>query len=240
MSYRHLLKYFLFLVVVITFVILYFKVRIFLTVRISKQLISKAVSYKNESSDLHKTLLVLGDSTAVGVGANQTSESIPALIAEKMQVTYTENYAVSGSVVSSLPSQIEQAKLDHYDIIFIQIGANNIVARDDAKQIGVELEEILWKLKKRGEKIIFTTAGDVGGAPAIPYPIHYYYKNLSLSYHKEFEALAKKLAITYVNLYDDPRNDPFKQNSQEYFAKDGFHPSTLGYAYWFSKIERKL
>lgn len=234
------MKQFVFLIIFVVVVILYFYLQIVYARHLTDVIKEHTVIYKNESGDTKKTLLVLGDSTAVGLGAATTSDSIPALVAKKINATYTENYAISGSVVDSLPSQIRHMKRDHYNLIFIQIGANDIAGRHDVLEVSNTLEKRLFELSKKADHVVFLTAGNMGGVPAIPFFLHPYYKNLTLKYHSYFQNIADKLHVTYVNLYEDPSIDPFVTDSEHYFAKDGFHPSSLGYAHWFKKIEPKL
>ena len=151
---------------------LYFFLQILYAKHLTELLKAHTVPYSNESDDTKKTLLVIGDSTAVGIGASTTTDSIPSLVAKKISATYTENYAISGSVVSSLASQIKNAKRAHYSLILVQIGANDIVARHDVIQITNDLKKILIELSKRGDRIVVVTAGNIGGAPAIPFLLH--------------------------------------------------------------------
>lgn len=199
-----------------------------------------AVPFSLPSNDYTRTLLVLGDSTAVGVGASTSSDSLPAKIASYYTSTYVENHAVSGALVSDLNSQLQLLTRDHYDTVLLQIGANDIVRFHGIEMIEKELEPVLITLNKKTSKVIFITAGNVGGAPLIPPPLRPFYTRLNLIYHTHFEALAKKYTITYINLYQDPSLDPFVQDPKKYFAADSFHPSSLGYAVWFEIMKKEL
>lgn len=218
--------------------VLFTQVRYYLN--ISKGLIKNTTKYSNESADTTKTLLVLGDSTAYGVGASKSTDSLPALVASSTRATYTENYSVSGAKIEDVASQMAEIKKDHYDLILLQIGANNITARDDADEESKKLEEVIRELQKLSTHVVFLTAGNVGGAPAIPAPFRSYYRNLTRTYHEKFQALGDSLGVTYVNLYDEPSVDPFVLHPEIYFAKDMFHPSSDGYKIWFSKVEKYL
>ena len=96
------------------------------TTAISMQLIGKTTPFQLVTANAEFPVLVLGDSTAVGVGANQMSESLPALFAQHVRATQVENYASSGTTVRELSSQIAHAKRSHYQYILVQIGANDV------------------------------------------------------------------------------------------------------------------
>ena len=234
------MKYLIIFTIIILLVVLYYGGKVIYTKHISGKLISKTTLYKNESGDYTKTLLVLGDSTAVGVGATDKNDSVPALVASKIGATYTENYAVSGAEVGQLDDQIKHIKRDRYDMILVQIGANDILARNDVLVVSIDLERVLTDLKSKTNKLVFLTAGNMGDPEVIPFFLKSYYTNLTLSYHSSFEKIAEKLGITYVNLYEDASIDPFTLDPDTYYASDKFHPSSAGYAHWFKKVVGRL
>lgn len=208
-------------------------------INISKDLIQKTVKYENLTDDKGKTLLILGDSTAVGVGVNKREDSIPALLSDKLKVTYTENKSVSGAKVSDLKDQMQNIKLKNYDYVLIQIGGNDVVARKDVDKVGKELGEVVQTLPK-GAKVIVQMCGDVGVATLLPWFVRGYYTSLSLKYHTVFEKITKENGAVYINLYEDPKTDPFLKLPEIYLATDGFHPSSAGYKLWFSKLEKVI
>ena len=161
--------------------------------------IKDTVKFSNESTNTTKTLLVLGDSTAYGVGAKEAKDSLPALVAMTVGATYTENHGVSGATIEDLPMQMKEIKKEKYDLILLQIGANNITARDNVDTEAEKIGEIIKELQKRSKNVIFLTAGNVGGAPAIPYFFRPYFTKLTLTYHEKFQALGDELGVTYIN-----------------------------------------
>ncbi len=225
---------------IVTVLIVYWITFGYYKITISGKLVRSAVPFSLPSNDYTKTLLVLGDSTAVGVGADNASDSLPAKMASYLSATYVENHAVSGALVSDLTSQLQLLTKDHYDIVLLQIGANDIVRFHGIEMIEKELEPLLITLHKKASKVIFITAGNVGGAPLIPPPLRPFYTRLNLIYHTDFESLVKKHSITYINLYQDPTVDPFVRDPKKYFAADSFHPSTHGYAVWFEIMKKEL
>lgn len=220
--------------------IIYWLAFAYYKIHVSGKLVRNAVPFSVVGNNYTKTLLVLGDSTAVGVGASNSSDSIPAKISSYLGATYVENHAVSGSLVRDLSSQIKLLTRDHYNIILLQIGANDIIRFHTIETIEKELDSILFVLTQKSKKVIFISAGNVGGAPLIPPPLRPFYTRLNLLYHTNFEALAKKHGVTYINMYQDPSVDPFIKDPRRHFAEDSFHPSSLGYDIWFTTIQKRL
>ena len=234
------LKNILYLILLVLIIYISYEfIRIRKSIQISHTLIDKTVIFDKVSPDLNITLLVLGDSTAVGVGAGNKLDSIPALMANYINATYVENYAVSGAKVQDLKEQIKKAKLSKYNYILLQIGANDIVARNDVKKVSQDLQQIYNTLPESNQ-VIHICCGNIGTATIIPTIARNYYTHKTLEYHKEFENIDNGNKVTYINLYQPPEVDVFRREPDIYLAEDGFHPSSVGYKYWFAKMQAKI
>jgi len=224
--------------VVLLFV--YWGVIFYHKVQVGVALAGRAVAFNNVSQDYRKTLLVLGDSVAVGVGAAGPAETVAGLLASDMRATYTENGAVSGAQVSDLASQIEQLKLEHYNTILIQIGGNDIMRFHSEAAVAAELATILDALSKRADRVLLMSMGDVGTATIFPPILKPFYTRLSLAYHTAFGAIAKEHGVTYINLYTPREQDPFVKSPTTYFAADGLHLTSAGYALWYKRLQETI
>ena len=213
---------------------------IYYKISVSKDIVARTSPFTIPGEDYTNTLLVLGDSTAVGVGASIPSDSIAGQLAAYTKATYVENYAVSGSVVADLQQQINLTTRKKYDRILVQIGANDMVAFHTPEKVAEELKNILVPLSEKTTHLIFISAGNLGGAPLIPFFLRPLYTKLNLRYHEEFESIGKLNGITYINMYTPPQEDPFILDPKNYFVEDDFHPSSLGYKAWFIRIQEKL
>lgn len=196
-------------------------------------LVRTTVPFQREGDGI--SLLVLGDSTAVGVGAGKPEESVPGLFASEINAKFVENYAVSGAIVSDIESQMSRALRPAYDYVLIQIGANDIIRFRSATESAEALSVALKKLPA-SQKLIVLTAGNVGGAPLFPFFLRQHYRTASQTYDAAFRAVVEKNKGIFITLYDDPTVDPFLLESNRYFAADGLHPTSAGYAIWFEKL----
>lgn len=220
-------------------VIAYWGANTFFKARISKALMEHEEPFKNETTDYRKTLLVLGDSTGVGVGADSPEDSIAGRLASYIGATYVENYAVSGTMTDELSFQMQKAKLPKYDYILLQIGGNDILAFHSAKKTAAKLSAAIAKLPPHGE-LILMSAGNIGGATLFPPPLRPFHTMVNLAMHKEFKRVAHGWHALYVDLYEPFWKDPFLQNPYRYLSRDGLHPSTYGYGLWFEKVKTAL
>ena len=227
------------LAVLLVLYVAYSGVKLYLTVQVSKKLVHNAVPYQNITVDTSKPFLILGDSTAVGVGASEPDYTLGGRVAHAIGTTYAENHAVSGAVVADLPGQIYQAKLPHYHLILIQIGANDIIQFHNAAKTATQLQSIL-KTLPQADKVIIISAGDVGGATLFPIFIRPFHTWGNNAFNTAFTAATTAAGATYVNLTQDSSTKIISANPKKYLAADGLHPSDAGYALWFQAIQNEL
>ncbi|OGC88451.1 hypothetical protein A2419_01775 [Candidatus Adlerbacteria bacterium RIFOXYC1_FULL_48_26] len=205
--------------------------------QISRALIANTTPYTQLSNNYSKTLLVLGDSTGVGVGAMRPEDSVAGRLAASVGASYVENRAVSGAVVADIAEQFASATLTKYDIILIQVGGNDIVRFHNPKAMAEKLSPSIHKAVAHSGKTILMSAGNVGATTNFPEPMRPFYTKLTLKFHDAFSAMADKEGAVYVNLYESPKSDPFRADPDTYLAIDGFHPSSEGYGLWFERLE---
>lgn len=198
-----------------------------------KEAVRVTTAYQNTDPALTKSMLVLGDSTAVGVGALAPELSTAGRLSKALQLQ-VENHAKSGAMVEDMKSQFDKASKSRYDIILLQVGANNVVYFRSLKDAAVSLEALLPELKKKSEMVVLLTAGDIGKAPLWPFPMRYLYTSRTQSLRDAFMEAAKKHEVRYLDLYSLP--DPFLTDVPRYYAKDKLHLSGEGYAVWSEYI----
>ncbi len=217
---------------------MYYGARFMSAMQRSKVLIQKAMPYTLDSG-AGFSMLVLGDSTAAGIGADKPEDTVPGRIADELNATHVENYAVSGAVVDDLVLQITEARQTSYDFILVQIGGNDITRLHPAVQTAQTLTFILKTLPP-AKQVLVVSAGDVGAATIIPPFFRPIFTKLNLAYHAEFAKDLGAEGITYVNLHEAPDNELFTTHPEIYLAVDGFHPSGAGYGLWFNAIKPHL
>ncbi len=226
-------------VTVLLAVFAYWFANTYFKAKISQELMADAKAYEKLGDDRSKTLLVLGDSTGVGVGADKPEDTLAGRLAAYMGATYVENYSVIGAAVADLPPQIAKATLARYDLILIQIGGNDILSFGDATDASEQLAEIMKTLPENG-RVVLMTAGNVGGAKLFPPFVRPFHTAANLRFHKEFAKVAEAYGAVYVNLYEPFWKDPFLRDPGRYLSRDGLHPSTYGYGLWFDKVKAAL
>jgi lysophospholipase L1-like esterase len=232
-------KILLIIILLVLLASLWFAYAFYTRVQISKQVVRVAVPYSRPSTDTRVSLLVLGDSTGVGVGASKPEDTVAGRLASRIDATVVENYAVSGAVVTDLLTQIKQAKLDEYSVILVQIGGNDIIRFHDSGTVGMHLAKALRSLPP-AHSVFLMSAGNVGATTLFPFFIRPFHTSLTMKYHRVFERVASAADVEYINLYTPPVTDVFVTDPKKYFSADGLHPSSDGYGVWFEKLNAVL
>jgi lysophospholipase L1-like esterase len=199
----------------------------------TKILIANTVPYESNAGPY--SMLVIGDSTAVGVGAASSESSLPALFGNYVHAS-VENHAVSGAVTVNMEGQLHQALRSHYDIILIQVGANDVVGLGSIAAANDQLETLLTDAQEYSKNIVLVTAGRVGDAPIFPILIKPYLNSRAAELRTVFAISAASAGAIYIDL-SGSASDAFDRDPAKYYAADMFHPSSAGYALWFATVK---
>ena len=181
-------------------------------------------------------LLVLGDSSAAGLGAEVGLQTIGAILATGVSAfggrrVRLTNVAVVGAVSGDLGVQVANAldSVPEPDAAVILIGTNDITHRID-KSIAVRhLEAAVRRLRDAGAEVVVGTCPDLGALQPVAQPL----RALARRWSRDLAAAQTVAVVTAggrtVSL-GDILGPEFEQRPHEMFSHDRFHPSAAGYA----------
>jgi len=183
--------------------------------------------------------VALGDSTAVGVGAD-SGGGYPERLVGKLRTAYPAlkllNLGQSGATSSDLlESQVPSALRTRPRLITLGIGINDVGLQVADDAFAVNLEEIVVQLRKLGAPMAIANIPDLALAPAIAelVPRSIYERRIEL-FNEHVTATAARHDLTLVDLYAWSRD--VLPSRPELFSSDGFHPSALGYDVWAERM----
>jgi lysophospholipase L1-like esterase len=212
-------------------------IRALVLFRRSQQLFNQANAfprqYELSGQDPVLRVAVLGDSTLAGEGVTKLEQTLPYLIvssfsgSRKISVT---NFAISGAKTRDvLEKQWLLLKDRKFDLIIIQVGANDATHLTPLSSYRQTWRELLIKLEKY-PKVIIASPPDFKLTPALVWPVNRIASAHSQAENAILEQLLKGTQFQYVDLFHNGRLDPNAQPSL--YASDSFHPSPAGYALW--------
>lgn len=181
-------------------------------------------------------VVVLGDSSAAGLGADHPSQTVGAIVANGVaaltgrRVELT-NTAVVGAESSDLERQLATAleSVDRPDIVIIMIGANDVTHRVDRASAVRALETTVRRVRSLGAEVVVGTCPDLGTIEPLAQPL----RLLARRWSRDLAA-AQTVAVVEAGgrtvSLADLLGPEFEAAPREMFSQDRFHPSAAGYA----------
>lgn len=183
-------------------------------------------------------IVILGDSTGYGTGASQSEDSIAGRIGYDFPTYAITNYSQNAATLATV-YEIAKEKLPHeslYDLILIQAGANDVMDDVTLAQSEADLRQLLQISTDHAASVIMMSSGNIGGAPAFTGDRAETLRLRTLEFRAMFMSVASEYDVFYVDLYEEPENDIFIQESATLMALDGLHPTSLGYEKWYQSL----
>lgn len=216
----------------------YHAAQVYGRVKISAGLVGAAKPFAVERGADAPRLLVVGDSTAVGVGASSPERTTAGYFAAEHPEYSVSNLAVSGATVADVLGQLRSAS-STYAAIFIQAGGNDTIRFTDLKKLRQDYAALLSEAKARSARVVALSTGNVGKAPLFNFvPLNYIYGARTKAVRAVLVDEAGKAGVAYVDLYKEGKDDAISQDPARYYAPDGLHLSDAGWAVWYQDIRR--
>ena len=181
-------------------------------------------------------LVVLGDSTAAGLGADHAHETIGAIIATGVAALMGRsvrltNRAVVGAEAADLERQLANAleEVMRPEVCLIMIGANDVTRRIERATSVHHLEVTVRRLRALGTEVVVGTCPDLGSVQPIRQPL----RTLIRRWSRDLAA-AQTVAVVEAGgrtvSLGDLLGEEFTREPGTMFSRDQFHPSPAGYA----------
>ncbi|MEO5646539.1 MAG: GDSL-type esterase/lipase family protein [Candidatus Paceibacterota bacterium] len=227
-------------IVVIVGYLIYLFFPIYHSVQISKKLIAAAIPYEQHPTHPNKTILIAGDSTAVGVGAIDNTDSTAGRLGKQFPNADIINIAVSGARLQDAIVQLQSQQGKRYDLILLQVGANDVTHLISRTTATNEIQKTFELATAISAKTIVLTAGDMGISNLFHWPITIALHNGSLMLREVFMTTVTQFpTVSYIDLFKSKKDDPF-QHKPEFYAPDNFHLTGAGYGIWYGEIQKHL
>ena len=187
-------------------------------------------------------MLILGDSTGVGVGATRPEESIAGLLAADYPDADIVNVAVSGTRVAGAIGQVHtclEAGL-RFDLALLHVGGNDVVADTPLRQLADDCDTLLEGLSRLAVRTVWLGSPDLGLAPLFPRTLAWVMASRSRAASKVFSAAAARHDVVFVDFSAPDHVAYFRKRRRNHCATDGFHPNSASYKYGYATMRQML
>ncbi|GAA4224860.1 SGNH/GDSL hydrolase family protein [Actinomadura meridiana] len=180
------------------------------------------------------SLVMIGDSTAAGLGVHTPEETPAALLATGLSAIADRpvrltNVARSGARSPALPGQVDRALEVRPDLAVIMIGANDVTGRVPPGESVRHLADAVERLRAAGSHVVVGTCPDLGSVKPLMQPLKWIARRASRQL-----AAAQTIAVVERGARSISLGDllgrEFAADPLSMFSEDRYHPSARGYA----------
>ncbi|SFN90069.1 Lysophospholipase L1 [Actinomadura madurae] len=185
-------------------------------------------------------VVVLGESTAVGVGASLHAEALPGFLAEALRdrlrrgVAWTlsgENGATARRITTGLVPAPDGSAAD---LVVVTTGINDLIRRRPLRRWTADMTELIAALRDRypGARLLVAGMPPVHRFPALPRPL----RSVLGARARAMDLITSEAAAVGGAVHV-PMDEAMARD-RRLFAADGFHPSAAGYRAWAQDLAR--
>ena len=178
-------------------------------------------------------LLVIGDSTAAGVGADSQKEALPGSFAHEFGdrfdrgTTWTaigENGATARDILERF---IDEAVTERYDVVFLTIGANDALGLRSRRAFAEDVREIVLRLRRVNPDalLLVSLMPRFDRFRSLQSPLRWILALHAASLDDAARAVVRGLDRVLAL----PKPPPY---TPTFWATDLFHPGPSGYREW--------
>jgi lysophospholipase L1-like esterase len=189
--------------------------------------------FKKSYGDLVE-LVVLGDSIAAGLGAEQPDKTLGARLAKGItkkahRTVRLTTLAMVGSESSMLPQQLAALPAGlRPEVAVVVVGGNDVTHRVPVAESVRHLADCVERLQEIGAEVVVGTCPDLGALRPVPQPLRSLGSRASRQLANAQRRAALERGARVVSLADVV-GPFFITNPDEMFSLDRFHPSAHGY-----------
>jgi lysophospholipase L1-like esterase len=195
-----------------------------------------AQSQRYEQQGNAGAILIVGDSTARGTGAQAPERSLAGRIGAALPDLRIVNRGENGARFADVVEQLQRAPALPYRFVLIVAGANDVLRLTPPARVAQDVHAALDHAFQLSERVVLMALPNIGHAPILPWPLNDWYTRQARRVHERVRVAAAQQAVPLVNLFFEGVDDPFAREPQRYIADDGMHPSDEGYRLWFQTL----
>ncbi|WP_425040235.1 SGNH/GDSL hydrolase family protein [Primorskyibacter sp. S187A] len=176
------------------------------------------------------SLLILGDSSAAGVGASTQDKALAGQLTTALARDFTVHWrltARSGATTRSTLSEMARAPVFPCDVAVVALGVNDVKNGMPLAKWRQSYAALLVRLTKENntQHIIACGVPPMGAFPLLPNPLRRTLGNRAAQFDRALQEICAQTPEAHHLAFDLPM-------TEDLVAQDGFHPSEQLYALW--------
>lgn len=184
-------------------------------------------------------MLVLGDSLAVGLGAQRPADTIAGQLAADYPHVSLVNRARCGARTQEVLAQLAQHAPDASTCaIWMSTGGNDVLANTRPALLREQVRAALAACRARTDTVVVTGTANVGLAPLFFWPVSRVLSDRTRRVRDLLRAECERSGAQFVDFFHEADTDPFSREPERFFGPDGVHPSGECYRHCYAQILR--
>lgn len=187
-----------------------------------------------------RRVLVLGESTAAGVGVETHDQGLASQLAKQLhqrtgQTIAWHTFGINGIRLGTLIRKIETAELPEADVVLLSMGVNDTTGFTPRFRFRRQLRELRRLIASRYcGPLLLLNVPPMHLFTALPSPLRYVVGWRARQLDRVYQHLAGKAPADFVYLDYPTVTNP------ALLASDGYHPGPEGYAYMAASIAPRI
>ena len=180
-------------------------------------------------------VVVLGESTAAGVGVDRMADALAAQFARELagrterQVRWTVSARTGATARYTRHALLPAAVRERSDVSLVVLGVNDTFRMTGRTTWRRTVEAIVTELRASGGRVLLAGVPDLGTFTGLPQPLRTVLGRQSRMLDGELRALADGTAVQHAPM---PPLDALPAP----FARDDFHPNADAYRVWGAQL----
>lgn len=185
-------------------------------------------------------VLVLGDSTGVGLGADGPGDTVAGQLAARWPDVAVHNLSCIGHRMADVQALADDlaARRVRVDLVLLHVGGNDVLRARDVPALQHEAQALLRSLRRVAPDVVWLGPADVGVAPLFRWPWRWWLSRRARQAAAAFERACAREGACFIGFHEPAHSRRFAREPQHWFAADGVHPSSAAYRYCFAWMQR--
>ncbi len=184
------------------------------------------------------SLLILGDSSAAGVGTSHQEEALLGQMRKRLSQTNRVSWKVmarTGATTAEMLERLKREPAQHFDVVSVSLGCNDITTLVAPQEWCAQYGALLDLLEQKFGARLICVSGipEMKYFPLLPQPLRWVLGKQAERFDRLLQRLVEeRAACRFVRMDFKP--------DVSLMSADGYHPGPKIYAQWGGKVYRAI